>query len=336
MNQIIRLCTAVLILSVLITACDKNRSKSKNTVVPIAKTPSSPNQLPPPPPPVNYWNAAISASSDVSILLKELEKPINTQSFAASSSAAMKLYFPDGLSVTLYPPLRFTDGSTVTGTVLAEEILLRKKGDFIRQNRPTQTASAMLVTGGSYYLNLSQNGQEIQATYTFRLPQSSENFSLFDGVSAANNQNIWAARQDSGLQRTRDSIGSKDTFYSYCCIKQFKWINCDYFYNCGCPLTKVSAKLPAEYGNTNTQVFCIFKDINSVTSLYGNTTSKLFETGASYKAPIGKECTLVSVTRKDGKYFIGTKDVTLTLDGVYDITPTETTLAAMKTILDGL
>jgi hypothetical protein len=285
----------------------------------------------------NSWGNTISGSSNVSLLMNELAMPLYRQTVNVQNFGQLELKFPDGLKVNITLPLRDANGNIVTGNIIVEEILLRKNGDFIRQNRPTQTINAMLVTGGSFYLNLSQNGKDLAASYSFTLPQQDANFELFNGVANGPSQNVWAPLQDSAvIRRILDSIKGSDTFFNYCCTNQFKWINCDYFYSCGCPLTKISVKLPDGFGNINTQVMCVFKKIRSVTSLYGNLDNQLFETGGSYQAPIGSEVTLVVLTRKDGMNYMATKEVTLSLNKVHEIAPTEVTLAAMKTVIDGL
>lgn len=315
--------------SMVIYGCKKDKSKSASS----GGTETGGNDQPK----EAEWKSSIVANAEVVQLTNELMLPLNTKTITAAASGIMKLYFDDGFSADVYLPLRDKNGAIVTGTVKVEQILLRKKGDFIRQNRPTQTASAMLVTGGSFYLSITQGGEELTANYGFRLPQSSENFDLFEGADAGNNQNVWTTLQDSGrIQRNMDSISQSDTFFRYCCIDRFKWINCDYFYNCSCPLTAVKVKLPIEFGNTNTKVQLVFKDINAVTGLQGNITSKLFETGASYKAPIGKVVTIVVMSKIDGKYYFKTKEVNLIEDGVYEIAPTELTLSAMKSLIDAL
>jgi len=328
MKNVLKLCTLVIGLSLITYGCNKDKSKSSSTT----QTSNNGGGAT-----AAEWKGVITPTADVSILINELEMPLNKQTVMAGASGSLKIGFPDKLSVNISLPLRKSDGTPVTGNVDVEEILLRTNGDFIRQNRPTQTANAMLVTGGSYYLNITQGGEELTANYQFTLPQPDGNYDLFEGRDAGNNENVWDAIADSGrVQRWRDSTNGNDTFYNYCCTDRFKWINCDYFYSCGCPLTAIKVKLPQEFGNLNTMVRCIFKDINSLTSLSGNATSKLFETGGSYKAPIGKEVTIVVVCRKDGKYYFKTKDVTLTLDGIYEVTPDEVSLTAMKGLIDNL
>ena len=215
--------------------------------------------------------------------------------------------------------------------------MIREKGDFILQNRPTQTSSELIVTGGSYYLSISQNGEELTGTYQISVPQSSEDFQIFEGEDAGNNENIWNLDNESTRwQRQFDSTAGADTFYNYCCLEKFNWINFDYFYSCGCPLTKIEVRLPKEFGNLNTRVMCVFKNEDMVSSLRGNKDTKLFETGAGYQAPIGEDVTLVVMSRKSGKYYFSTKDVTLAVNTIYDITPNEVTLAAMKASIAGL
>ncbi|MBK9593637.1 MAG: hypothetical protein IPO32_19780 [Crocinitomicaceae bacterium] len=46
------------------------------------------------------------------------------------------------------------------------------------------------------------------------------------------------------------------------------WINCDYFYSSGDPLTSLTADLEAQYTVSNTAVYLHFTSMNSVASLY--------------------------------------------------------------------
>ena len=329
MKKFLNISMLAVFVSLAIYGCKKDRGKSDSNIVPEKKEEVTTK--------IAEWKSTITSTSDVSVLLSELEMPLNTRMETVGATGNLQISFPDKLTVNINLPLRKKDGSVVTGIVEVKEILLRDKGDFIRQNRPTLTASAMLVTGGSYFLSITQGGEELTANYSFSLPQPDGNYDLFEGKDAGNNENVWDQVKDSGrIQRWRDSTSGTDTFYNFCCTDKFNWINCDFFYSCGCPLTAVKVKLPEEFGNLNTRVMCLFKDINSVTSLSGNPTSKLFETAGSYKAPVGEKVTIVVMCRKDGKYFFATKDVTLTLDGTYEITPGEVTLSAMKSLIDNL
>jgi hypothetical protein len=61
-------------------------------------------------------------------------------------------------------------------------------------------------------------------------------------------------------------------------------------------------------GSTATRVYLVFKNINSVVSVWNNSSPNAFT--ASY-IPIGEPVTIIAFSLKDGKEYVGTANVTV-------------------------
>ena len=280
------------------------------------------------------WMSNPNASSSLVWLKNNLKRNPNQQTVSLPSSGSVKVAFPDGLKVDFFAPFTFEDGSTASGSATATGILLSKKSDFVFNSRPTRTEDQTLVSGGSFKVTLSQNGKKINANYAITLDQDNDNYDIFDEAEGRDGDNVWVRRDSATAWRTIDS--SINNGKKWCCFKKQKWINCDYFLRIpGVNLVKCFVKTNI-LGNSNCQVFCIFKNRNSVVSFWGNHNTKQFEIPQGYKGvPEGEEVILVAIggDSKKGKYYFGFEDTKIQKDKTYSLNLTEMSESALKTAL---
>ncbi len=236
--------------------------------------------------------------------------------------------------------LRTTSGATVTGNVQVELLEALNMGDMLWYNAQTlgidNGTPRILVSGGQYYLNITQGGQPL----TFapggswaEVPTNSPdiNMDLFFGTDSSGNI-TWNPADTSGIFIGQDSTGGS--------VYQFPndsmgWINCDYFYNSGGSQTIVNAVVPARYDATNTTVWIVFPSINSVTGMYTFISPDTFST-SYYTLPVGINVTFVAL-HYDGTNYYSAFSTTNIVNGhseVLNFNPT--TLSQFQTDVNSL
>jgi hypothetical protein len=109
------------------------------------------------------------------------------------------------------------------------------------------------------------------------------------------------------------------------------WINCDYFYSSGDPLTSLTADLDAQYNVSNTSVYLHFTSMNSVASLYYDGTNF-----SSTSIPENMQLTIVCISEISGSYYSALVPVTVTSNLVVPITMSATTLADFEAAIANL
>jgi hypothetical protein len=288
------------------------------------------------------WVSSISSSMPVSILKKELLLNTYTDSFevaglapTAVTPSGMQCYFTSNSCVN-------SNGQPVTGKVQAEMMLLKKKGDLIRMDKPTQSHGRMLVTGGVVYLKLKKDGAPVSlapnASVYIKYAEASPSASMkyFLGDASNTDQFNWLPVTDSFNRVFANNL-------DYTIItRNLNWINCDYFQDTTGQQSIISSVLPNNYTNANTEVFLVFKDIRSVLGMYGSASTKKF---SSYKIPNGKAAYVVVISKQGNDYFFGTESLVTGAQAVggtsapehkVAVSPKKSSLTEIKAWLDTL
>ncbi len=254
--------------------------------------------------PDTAWYGSITATMPVSTLKANLVIEPYQDSITVNSNVATILT-PFGLQVT-FPPNSCIGaaGQTLTGKVTVEMILVKKKGDMIRLNKPTTSNNRLLVSGGELFISLNKNGQNVQLAPGVRYnihyadPAPNQLMKFFAGDESNIQQFNWLP----GTSSSNDTVMAGTQAYEIY-TSHLRWINCAYFYDTtGIPRVNVSAELASHFTNANTVAFTVFKDYRSVVGMYGDITTRKFSTG---KLPGGKAITVVVISKQGNDYFLG-------------------------------
>jgi hypothetical protein len=285
--------------------------------------------------PDTNWYNNIASAMPVTALQNDLRIKPTTDSFDVNNSAVnitingMLLGFPPNSCIN-------SAGQAITGKVNIEALLIKNKGDMILMNKPTSSNGQLLVSGGEIFISLNQNGQQLllasNARVAIRYADAAPNplMKLFYGDETNPQQFNWIP--------SRDSIFASNQFYEIVSTK-LRWINCDYFYDTvGTTRSTVSAYLPFNYTNANTETFLVFKNIRSVLGMYGDVAEKRF---ISSKVPGGLPATVVAISKQGNDYFLGKEQITTGINVTTGnqkvlLTPVKTSLADIKTYLGTL
>ncbi len=291
------------------------------------------------------WVNTITSTMPITQLKKALQLELHRDSTELNANISIVNNTASGLSCTFLPnTIVKQDGVTpVTGKVYLDMLLIKKKGDMIRMDKPTVSQGHVLASGGEIFVSVKQNGDELTikpnggyVRIKFADPAPNPAMKIFYGNETNPNQFTWNA------DSLQTSILSANLFYDIYSQK-LRWINCDYFYDSAAtsPKVKIAAKLPANYTNANSSAYLVFNNINAIMGMYGNATNRLFST---QNIPINKPATLIVISKQGSDYFMAKEHITTgvtngtigNLNQLVNMSPTKTTLQNIKDYLGTL
>ncbi len=255
----------------------------------------------------------------------------NTLTFGDS----LQTYFGAGSCVTKNGAI-----ITSTGKVKMEITLLRKKGDFIKNGVPTTSNIALLETSNFLHIKLSKDGEEV-----FLNPNSKVKIRIKD-TTANSNVNFFVGDY---IKFNRDTIFSwvpsfdgkveiwKNTNamplgYEFITNK-LRWVGCSFYADSLQPNTRLNVVLPSNYTNKNTAIFLVFKHKKIVINLLNDAFTKTFFT---QNIPVTTEAILVSLTKINTTYYLGSKAIKVTNGDVLQLLPEKKSLEQVIAYLNGL
>lgn len=286
------------------------------------------------------WVLTVTSSSPIEELQRELLLPAKLDSFEATQGAILQ--FPEGLQVTVPANACVGLGSTVvTGKIYIEALLVKKKGDMIRVDKPTSSFGKQLISGGEIFVEMKTStgatlalapGKKIGIRYGD--VNVSPLMRVFYGDETDPERFNWIQSQDSIFVITQPN-----PVYELQSSK-LRWINCDYFADTTGQRLSVHASLAANYTNANTSVYLVYKDARSVLGVYGNASTKKFVTPL---LPVGKQVTLVVISKQGtNSFYLGHESFVIGLNAPTSLVqsvllnPVPTSLADIKAYLSTL
>lgn len=247
----------------------------------------------------------------------------------------------------MIPANSFEDanGNLVSGTVTLSLIEILDQSSMILMGMPTTSGGDILVSGGQLNLTATQNGSTVYladaAAITVMVPTSGydPNMQLFEGIADTEGDVDWILSVDDSTSLP-DSVGFVPDstggffggyYYFDWTDSTLGWINCDYFYLSGDPLTTLTADLDAAYNNTNTAVYLHFSSLNSIAPLYWDGTNF-----SSNSIPENEVLTIVCISEISGTYYSAFVPVTVSANLIVPVTMNATTLSDIETAINNL
>lgn len=255
--------------------------------------------------PDTSWHGTVTATMPVSalkngLLIEPYRDTISVGANVASitTTFGVQLNFPPHCCVT-------GAGQPVTGKVDVELMVAKKKGDMIRQNRPSTYNDTMLVTAGQIFIELKKDGQALQLAPGVRinirytdLPVNPQ-MKFFVGDETNPQYFNWLPTNDP----SGDTIIMGSQAYEIY-TKREKWISIatPFDVNVTAPKVQISADIASYFTNANTIAFTVFKDVRSVIAMKPDLITRKFVTG---KLPTGKQVTVVVISKQANDYYLG-------------------------------
>lgn len=283
--------------------------------------------------PDTKWYTTIVDTMQVNVLRRNLAIETHIDSFEVNASPAT-INSSTGLLLTFTPNCCVTSAAApVTGKVYAELMLIKKKGDMIRLDKPTISNEKLLVSGGEIFIRLKQNGQELKFTPNAKVQVRfidaplAAGMRLFYGDESFPDRFNWLPFDSSAFPVSVITQTSAYEFFS----NRLNWINCDYFYNLNTSSqVKVVDSLPEHFTNANTMSYLVFNNLRSVVRLNADVVAKRFISG---NLPTGLAATVVVISKQANDYYMAHESITTGGLGGTSVTEQKVKLAPVKTTL---
>jgi len=286
--------------------------------------------------PDTTWYGSVSDAMPVtairnSLALETFKKDIviGTNKDTVTTTNGLTCIFPAGNYLS-------AGNVAVTGKISSEVLLLRKKGDMIRMNRPTLSNNRLLISTAEVFIRLkdTQNITLAPATLlNLRIadPGSiANNIAFFAGEELSNGSFNWAENNDP----TNNFINATTTPLQVTTNK-LRWTSiANIFDTTGLIRNVLRVSLPSNYTNANTMVYAVFRDLRSVVNLTADISAKKF---TSIKLPDGKAVTVIVISHQANDYYSATASITTGAStNVLSVTPVKNSLANINALLDNL
>lgn len=288
----------------------------------------------------------------------------NANIFSLADTIFQKAYLTDSIDLTKDQNIQFGDtlelefkgnclttgtGLLLDGKAKIEILKILKKGDFIKAFRPNSSFGYPLETGGAFFIRVTKNGNELvlapgtslKIKWTdIEAPKpymqgyyGKEAFPI--PTSALDSSHNWFPDTDtSWLKPWVKNSGNGEKRGYILETKKLRWVSAQHVLVPNSKLTNIYGILPPNYTNKNTLVFAVFANNRTVLSLKSDFTSRSFTTG---NIPMGTKLTLVSISKVDKDFYLGTKlvnDVGTVVN--YSVTPEKKSLAQILEYLNSL
>ncbi len=223
-----------------------------------------------------------------------------------------------GTTVAINTGCLILNQNPVVGTVDIKFIEIFDKGSMLVTNKPTMGVTtdgnkSLLISGGEFFLELSQNGVEIETNCNYQIIVDANitggedlDMILWEGEIEQSGNLIW--NESTGQIMIEPGTGQYGVF-----ANQFGWNNIDKFYTDPRPKTTISVKVPEGYSILNSGVNISFDGEDSgLAQLDTFDFSTNMFTEHYGQIPIGLECHIIFLTEENGNYKYVIKSVTIT------------------------
>ncbi len=260
-----------------------------------------------------------------------------TQEFTFTNDPAGWMTFTSesGVTISFFGGcLTDTDGTSVTGEVTLEFIELFNSGSMVVTGMPTMGTMpdgdlAMLISGGEFYINATQNGEQLELTCSMQLTiptaltgGADNDMTLWNGIIDDNGNLVWEEEDNDNPNQENGVFIEGGAYYAF--FGNFGWTNVDRFYSDPRPKTTINVAVPEGFDNENSGVYISYNE-------EGNALARLdtYDAVTGYfsehygQIPIGLECHVIFASESDGGWLYAIKAVTITENGVITFTEAE-------------
>jgi hypothetical protein len=266
-----------------------------------------------------------------------------TQDFTLTAGGgAVTLTSDKGVEITINGNCLTQNGNPVTsGQVDIEYVEVFDKGTMLVTDKTTMGRlpngdMALIVSGGEFYINATQNGQQLDITCPMQLRIPADltggldpEMTLWDGTIDEDGNLDWR-EQDQNPAGTNGGVfgegqGANAAYYAF--LNDFGWTNVDRFYSDPRPKTTILAEAPAGYNFENSAIYLHYDGEGSALAkldTFNSTTNQFSEHYG--QIPIGLVAHVIFVTENGGNYRYAIKAVTIAAGDVYVFTNAETTV----------
>ncbi|MDY8136791.1 hypothetical protein [Aquimarina sp. 2201CG5-10] len=248
----------------------------------------------------------------------------------------------------------YQNGDPVTGSVTIELVEIYNKSKMLLTKIPTNGKRPngdveALKSGGEFYINATQNGEQLELANGFNLFAPADGFdtemTLFNGQDDDCDGDqlqcdvVWEEDEQAGIEpiQREGPDGTAITGYGGF-IGNFGWTNIDRWYNDPRPKTILHVDVPEGYDNTNCNVYISYDGEPTALALldiYDPETGLFSEHYGLI--PIGLEVHFIFVSVQDGQYVYAIQGATIEDNHIETIGTTTTgTEAELVALINAL
>ena len=285
------------------------------------------------------WQTNVSSNAAIVSLKNDLRTARITDSFSYSNSLPVLSPGSPSLIIPAFSLVK-NNGMVLNGIVLRETSLNLKKGDYITMDMPTTSNDRLLISGGAFFLNLKNTGDNLSVaqgkklTVKFNTTNLFQNNRIFNASPDSVNGFNWILNTDTAFNKSAITLNGYEIQ-----TNKLQHVQTAHFMDTsGIIQTTLSVKLPSNYTNNNTACYVAFNNVECVAGLKSNVTLRAF---ISPLLPVNKPVTIVVISKQAGDYYLGTLQTTTTFNAAMPssnllITPVKKSLAFIKTYLNTL
>jgi len=290
------------------------------------------------------WRQPTSLNPDVQKLFADIaNEPLVKE--LPNIEAGDTVSFPGGIFLTI--PERACQGAggaPASGPARVELTLLRTKGEFIRNSKPTGRRQDPVHTSAIANVRIVQNGQDLvlksgsnlMLSYTDPHPMGNLNTFFADAPGSDRPYVDWNYATDGSYSTvfTRpDPVAQGQFLTGYdISLRSLRWVNCGKLADTTRP-DQISITLPLTFTNANTTVFIVLSNAPSVIQMDAEPHHEYFHTS---RVPDNQKVLAVSISYINGDYFVGSTEA-ISTDGLnIGVKPQKKTLGELLDFLKGL
>ncbi len=261
-----------------------------------------------------------------------------TQNFQIdAANGTTTLTSEKGVEIDINANCLTLNGNPVTGLIDIEYVEIFDGGEMLVTNKTTMGAlpngdMAMLISGGAFYINATQNGQQLVlgCGMNLKIPANltapDPNMILWDGTINPAGDLVWEQQDNNPTGQGGvflEGSGVNAIYYAF--FNSFGWTNVDRFYSYTGPKTQILASVPSGYDYQNSAVYLHYDgEGNALAKLDSyDVASSLFSEHYG-QIPVGLACHIIFATEENGQWRYAIKSVTITDNAVFTFTLSET------------
>lgn len=228
-----------------------------------------------------------------------------------------------------FPPngFEFMGGEPVTGPVEIQLIEVYTRADMLKKQLPTNGKQAngditTLKSGGEFFINATQGGQQLVAAAAFELTAPTDSFDPEMTIFRAENcdrvdcEVVWEEEEDAVVNggEVQNPDGTWTSSY-VAPLTGFGWTNLDRWYSFAGPKTMVLVDVPEGFDDSNSAVYVSYDGEPTALAFFDTYDSTLEVFSEHYgQMPIGLQVHFIFVSVQDGDYVYAIQAATI-VDG---------------------
>ncbi len=233
-----------------------------------------------------------------------------------------------GVTLTINGNCLTKNGNPVSGAVKLEFVELFDRSNMLTTNKPTtgklpDGSQAMLVSGGEFYIQATQDGQPLALTCGMHLEVPTAlsggddpEMQLFKGAINDEGNLEWERNKQAefGIRENQGGEPTGNQYFAY--FNSFGWTNVDRFYSDPRPKTTILVAVPEGYDATNAAVYLSYDGEPNALALLDTYDSETGLFSEHYgQIPIGLACHVIFVSEDNGQWKYAIKGATIAEGG---------------------